>query len=64
MPRELRRSGRRRVGDLVNDPYGIETETRDPNDDYLIALARAYDVDVIVSGDKDLLEWEDQRPPS
>jgi len=51
------------VIDLVNDPDGVRTETRDPNDDYLVALARAHDVDAIVSGDKDLLESEDQRPP-
>ena len=51
------------VVDLVDDPAEFQTETRDPNDDYLIALARAHDVDAIVSGDKDLLEWEDQRPP-
>lgn len=49
--------------DLVDDPDEVQTETRDPNDDYLIALARTHDVDVIVSGDKDLLEWKSQRPP-
>ena len=51
------------VVDLVDDPADVQTETRDQNDDYLIALAKAHDVDAIVSGDKDLLEWEDQRPP-
>jgi len=35
----------------------------DPNDDYLIALARANDAEVIISGDKDLLDWELQQPP-
>lgn len=49
--------------DLVDDPVEISTETRDANDDYLIALARANDVEFIVSGDKDLLEWETQAPP-
>lgn len=49
--------------DLVDDPDGIDAETRDPNDDYLIALARANDAELIVSGDKDLLEWEPQQPP-
>lgn len=49
--------------DLVNDPDEVRTETRDPKDDYLIALARAHDVDTIVSGDNDLLEWQEQRPP-
>ena len=49
--------------DLVDDPDDVQTETRDPNDDYLIALARTHEADVIVSGDKDLLEWEPQSPP-
>lgn len=51
------------VVDLVDDPNEVMSETRDSNDDYLIALARAHDVDAIVSGDKDLLAWEEQRPP-
>ncbi len=49
--------------DLVDDPVGIDAETRDRADDYLIALARANDVELIVSGDKDLLQWERQQPP-
>lgn len=49
--------------DLVDDPVQIRFETRDQDDDYLVALARAHDVDVIVSGDNDLLEWEAQDPP-
>lgn len=51
------------IVDLVDDPDAVGTETRDSNDDYLIALARTHNVDVIVSGDKDLLDWEGQRPP-
>ena len=51
------------IADLVDDPDTVETETRDSNDDYLVALARTHGVDLIVSGDKDLLEWEGQRPP-
>jgi len=49
--------------DLVDDPTEVQIETRDPNDDYLIALARANDAEVIISGDKDLLDWELQQPP-
>jgi len=49
--------------DLVDDPDQVQTETRDPNDDYLIALARTHEADVIVSGDKDPLDWEPQSPP-
>lgn len=42
--------------DLVDDPAEVPRECRDPDDDYLIALARsAEDVAVIVSGDSDLL---------
>jgi putative PIN family toxin of toxin-antitoxin system len=49
--------------DLADDPVGIEAETRDPDDDYLIALARSNGAELIVSGDKDLLEWRRQEPP-
>lgn len=49
--------------DLVDDPSPIGPETRDVCDDYLVALARAHNADVIVSGDNDLLEWEAQDPP-
>lgn len=53
----------RRTGHVVPNPVDIEAETRDPADDYLVALARQHGVDFIVSGDKDLLEWVSQRPP-
>ena len=36
------------------DPPQREGATRDPKDDYLVALAQAAEVDVIVSGDRDL----------
>jgi putative PIN family toxin of toxin-antitoxin system len=49
--------------DLVDDPAQIDTATRDSDDDYLIALARENGAELIVSGDKDLLDWESQRPP-
>lgn len=49
--------------DLVDDPTEVATATRDTNDDYLVALARENQVEFIVSGDKDLLQWEQQRPP-
>jgi len=49
--------------DVVPDPAVVPATTRDPEDDYLVALARENGVDWIVSGDKDLLEWEEQRPP-
>jgi putative PIN family toxin of toxin-antitoxin system len=49
--------------DLVDDPAQIDTATCDSDDDYLIALARENGAELIVSGDKDLLDWESQRPP-
>jgi len=49
--------------DLVDDPELVQAETRDVDDDYLIALARSRNVDLIVTGDKDLLEWDGQQPP-
>ena len=48
---------------LVPDPTNPAATTRDADDDYLVALAREHAADVIVSGDKDLLEWREQRPP-
>ena len=36
--------------------------TRDANDDYLVALAREHDAVWIVTGDDDLLEWDEQAP--
>ena len=40
---------------LVDDPAEPERVCRDPGDDYLIALARAAEASVLVSGDGDLL---------
>ncbi len=37
--------------------------TRDPDDDFIIYLARENNADMIVSGDSDLLDWPEQRPP-
>lgn len=72
-PRLLKRVGhdqaRRYVGDLrilttrVPDPIDVGTHTRAPDDDYLVALAREHSADYIVTGDRDRLEWLEQRPP-
>lgn len=51
------------LADLVPDPVEIDAVLRDANDDYLVAVARANDVTLIVSGDKDLLQWDEQCPP-
>ncbi|WP_420637793.1 putative toxin-antitoxin system toxin component, PIN family [Candidatus Poriferisocius sp.] len=72
-PHLLKRIGAERVRSFVNDlrilalrvpdPSTNQAYTRDPSDDYLITLARQHDASYIVSGDKDLLEWAEQRPP-
>ena len=49
---------------LFDDPFEVVEETRDPGDDYLIALALASSAMWIVTGDKDLLEWTGQHPPT
>ena len=53
----------RTLVDLVDDPVDVVVATRDRDDDYLVALARAHHADFIVTGDLDLLEWADQQPP-
>jgi len=44
------------IGRVVTDPPVESGLTRDAADDYLVALARAVGADLLVSGDKDLLE--------
>ena len=46
----------------VPDPLEIAVATRDADDDYLVALARAHEAVWIVTGDDDLLEWDEQKP--
>lgn len=47
--------------DLRDDPGPPKTKVRDPNDDYLVALAETADA-VIVTGDDDLLAAGIQPP--
>jgi predicted nucleic acid-binding protein len=54
------------VGDLAgvmtlaaDPPPPYPAVCRDPDDDYLVALAQAALVDAVVTGDRDLLELED-----
>jgi predicted nucleic acid-binding protein len=49
----------RRQAVHVDDPLAERDQTPDPGDDYLVALARAADVPVLVSGDAHLT---DRRP--
>jgi uncharacterized protein len=44
------------------DPQEIESLLRDPDDDYLVALARESEADAIVTGDRDLLDHPGLTP--
>ncbi len=48
---------------MFPDPPPVPGLTDDPDDDYLVALARTADADCIVSGDAHLTELENPRPP-
>jgi putative PIN family toxin of toxin-antitoxin system len=49
--------------DMVDDPPDPAAVSADPDDDYLIALARAANADCLVSGDRHLLDLADPDPP-
>lgn len=51
------------TADVSEDPRPGPLLTRDPDDDFVVYLARENDADWIVSGDADLLDWPAQRPP-
>lgn len=46
------------------DPKEIVPLLRDPDDDYLVALAREAGADAIATGDRDLLDHLDLKPPA
>jgi putative PIN family toxin of toxin-antitoxin system len=48
---------------LVDDPPALPGLSPDPDDDYLIALARGAHADYLVSGDRHLLGLADPQPP-
>lgn len=48
---------------MIDDPPPLARLSPDPDDDYLIALARATNADYLVSGDRHLLDLPDQLPP-
>jgi putative PIN family toxin of toxin-antitoxin system len=54
----------RGIASMADDPVDPPRVLRDPNDDYLVALARAANADAIVSGDRDLLDHEGLEPPA
>lgn len=48
---------------VVDDPVAVERVSRDPDDDYLVALARISGASVLVSGDDDLQSIDAADPP-
>lgn len=46
------------------NPTEIEPVLRDPDDDYLVALAREVSAEAIVTGDRDLLDHAGLHPPA
>lgn len=51
------------VAIVLRDPPDPAAVTRDPNDDYLVALAVAAQADALISGDRDLTDLEDPPVP-
>jgi uncharacterized protein len=52
------------ISEWAQDPDDPPSgSTRDPDDEYLLALARSADVDVLVTGDRDLTDLTGTRPP-
>jgi putative PIN family toxin of toxin-antitoxin system len=52
------------VAEWAPDPERAPlVSTRDPDDDYLLALARSAKADLLVSGDRDLTDLPDTQPP-
>ena len=48
---------------IITDPPDPPNISPDPDDDYLIALARTAEADYLVSGDRHLLDLTDPAPP-
>jgi uncharacterized protein len=53
-----------RAGLMLPNPVAPAAILRDPNDDYLLALASTAEALAIVSGDGDLLEHPNLDPPA
>jgi putative PIN family toxin of toxin-antitoxin system len=47
-----------------SDPERVVPLLRDPDDDYLVALAREAKAELIVTGDKDMLDHSGLEPPA
>ncbi len=52
----------RREAELRRDPQEVPRISADPKDDYLLALARATQADLLVSGDPHLTQLEHVQP--
>jgi putative PIN family toxin of toxin-antitoxin system len=48
---------------VIDDPPAQPGLTPDPDDDFVVALARAARADYLVSGDRHLIELVDPNPP-
>ncbi len=48
---------------LLADPHEVPPVSRDPDDDYLVALAQRENADALVSGDSDLTALRQNHPP-
>lgn len=48
---------------IAEDAPALSGLSPDPDDDYLIALARDANADYLVSGDRHLLDLDDPQPP-
>ena len=53
----------RRHATMARDPLDVPAVTRDPADDYLVALAGAAEAEALVSGDRDLVDAGVTGPP-
>jgi putative PIN family toxin of toxin-antitoxin system len=50
------------VAVMHSNPTDVEPVLRDPDDDYLVALARDSNAEAIITGDKDLLDHPELAP--
>ncbi|HTA32816.1 MAG TPA: putative toxin-antitoxin system toxin component, PIN family [Solirubrobacteraceae bacterium] len=52
------------IAEWAQDPTASSApSTRDPDDEYLLVLARSAKVDALVSGDRDLTDLPETKPP-
>lgn len=54
----------RAAGSMLDDPVDPPAILRDPEDDYLVALARQAEAEAVVTGDRDLLDHPGLTPPA